>query len=285
MKHTVFKKLLCACLTALVICCGAFGARGFSSEADGTVLPILMYHEVKPFGTRKDVITPRELESDLSYLKSAGYTALTMTDLIDCEKEGRALPPKPIVLSFDDGYLNNYVYVYPLLKKYDMKIVLSIIGKNTDDFTRIPDDNLDYAHVTWSQVVEMQRSGLVEIQNHTYAMHTITRKRFGCQKSKRETNAQYEAALTADVTRLQDEIIRETGVAPNTFTYPYGQVSKESVPILKKLGFQASLTCDYGVNLLKGDPEELYRLRRVCRAHGVPAQKALKDAMETLRFR
>jgi peptidoglycan/xylan/chitin deacetylase (PgdA/CDA1 family) len=289
--HINFRnKMISGILIFSFLLSGVLTASGFNffkkaeSKSSGIVVPIVMYHEVKPYKTRKDVITPYEIESDLKYLKANHYTAITMTDLIDYVNGGNELPEKPIILSFDDGYLNNYAYVFPLLKKYNIKIVLSIIGKNTDDFTRIPDDNLDYSHVTWDQINEMMTSGLVEIQNHTYNMHKITRKRYGCKRNKGESLAHYEQALTEDIGKLQQEITAMTGTTPNTFAYPYGKVSKESYPIIKKLGFMASLTCDYGVNIVTKDPEMLYGLKRVCRAHGVPIQKALRDVMKTLKF-
>lgn len=273
----------------LLSCALSAGAARLSQKAkakpDGIVVPIMMYHEVKPFKTRKDVITPYEMESDLKYLKENGYTTITMTNLVDYAVGKGELPEKPIVLSFDDGYLNNYIYVLPLLKKYDAKIVLSIIGKNTDDFTRIPDKNLDYSHVTWGQINEMVETGRVEIQNHTYNLHLITRKRYGCQKNKGESEEHYEQVLTEDIGGLQKEITAATGSTPNTFTYPYGQVSPESYPVIKRLGFKASLTCDYGVNLITRNPQVLYGLKRVCRVHGVPIQKALQSVMKTLRYR
>lgn len=255
-------------------------------EDDGTVcVPILMYHEVKLTNAGRDVITPGEFEEDLNYLKTAGYTTVTMGDLIDYVYDAKPLPEKPVVLTFDDGYLNNYVYVFPLLKKYHTKIVLSIIGKNTDDFTYIPDDNINYSHVTWKQLKEMSDSGLVEVQNHTYDLHKITRSRFGCGKRQGETQAHYEKALTDDLGRLQSEIRIFTGRTPTTFTYPYGKVSSDSLPILKEMGFKASLSCDYGVNLLSDDPDTLFGLKRICRLHGVSAQKSIDGAMKTLNYR
>ena len=263
----------------------AASQRTVSAGSPRIFLPILMYHEVKPYKTGKDVITPYEMESDLEFFRENHYTTITMTDLIDYVYSGKPLPEKPVILSFDDGYLNNFIYVFPLLKKYDMKIVLSIIGKNTDDFTRIPDHNLDYSHVTWNQINEMKNSGLVEIQNHTYDMHKITGKRFGCKKGKNESLAQYEQVLTDDIEKLQKEISLHTGFIPNTFAYPYGQISRESVPVLKKLGFKASLSCKYGINIITRDPETLYGLMRICRSHGVPAQKTIRKAWKTLKYR
>lgn len=271
-------------LMFMIISFSALTARGFSiqteSKSESISVPIFMYHEVKPSKTRKDAITPSEIESDLKYLKSNNYTAITMADLINYVNGKESLPQKPIILSFDDGYYNNYVYVYPLLKKYNMKIVLSIIGKSTDDFSKVSDINLDYSHVTWDQINEMIKSGLVEIQNHTYNMHTITRNRFGCQKNKGESLAHYDQALTEDICTLQKEILSMTGTSPSTFTYPYGRDSKESYYIIKKLGFKASLTCDYGVNSITKNPNILYGLKRICREHGTPIRTSLQKAMK-----
>lgn len=256
-----------------------------ASSNDSICLPIIMYHEVKTSKTGKDVITPYEFESDLKYLKENNYTTITMSDLINYVDNGKSLPEKPIILSFDDGYLNNYVYVFPLLKKYNMKIVLSIIGKDTDDFTTIKDDNIDYSHVTWGEINEMISSKYVEIQNHTYNLHTITKKRYGCKKNPGESQAHYAGVLTSDIERLQNEIMFYTGYTPNTFTYPYGFVSDDSLPIIKNMGFKASLTCDYGVNIITKDPETLFGLKRICRSHGFSIQKAITQGMETLKYR
>lgn len=253
---------------------------------DGSVcVPILMYHEVKPLKSGKDAITPAEFESDLKYLKNSEYTPITMTELINFVYSKKTLPEKPIIISFDDGYYNNYVYAFPLIKKYNMKIVLSVIGKSVDDYTCDPGKNIDFAHATWAQLNEMLDSGLVEIQNHTYNMHTNTKARFGCAKTKGESKNHYEQALRADLQKMQDEAKLFTGRVPNTFTYPYGEISEESLPIIKSLGFKASLSCDYGVNLINHDPESLYGLNRICRVHGTGAKKSIEGGMKTLKYK
>ena len=279
----------CAVTAAFVAACfllAPLRSRAVSDNSGNTVcVPILMYHEVKPLNSGKDAITPWEFESDLQYLQRSGYTTVTMSDLIDYSRGDKDLPSKPVVLSFDDGYYNNYVYVYPLLQKYDAKIVLSIIGKNTDDFTEITDENINYSHVTWTQLNELISSGHVEVQNHTYNLHSMSSGRVGCAKMFGESSAHYEQVLTDDLGKLQDEIKTMTGATPNTFTYPYGKVSRESVAVIKKMGFDASLTCDYGVNLISSDPSTLYGLKRVCRVHGVGAEKSISESMKTLKYK
>lgn len=110
-----------------------------SSTQKNIYVPIMMYHQVKNEGFGKDVISPYEFESDLKFLSENNYNTITMTDLIAYVYDGIDLPLNSIILSFDDGYLTTYKYVFPLLKKYNMKIVLSIIGKSTDDFSKVKD--------------------------------------------------------------------------------------------------------------------------------------------------
>ena len=245
-------------------------------------LPIMMYHEVKPFKPGKDVITPWEFESDLKYLSKNNYTTIDMRELESYVYNNTLLPENPIILSFDDGYLNNYHYVLPLLKKYDMKIVFSIIGKNTDDFTRIPDNNLDYSHVTWEQLNEMLGTGCVEVQNHTYDLHKYTKSRVGCKQKYNESDEAYEKTLIEDIGKLQEEIAQMTGFRPNTFAYPYGASSKNTDAVLKKLGFIATLTCNYGINKITRCPSCLYGLKRICREHNSGIGSLLKEAYKTV---
>jgi peptidoglycan/xylan/chitin deacetylase (PgdA/CDA1 family) len=164
-----------------------------------------------------------------------------------------------------------------------MKIVFSVIGKTTDDFTRVPDNNLDYSHVTWNQLNEMLDSGSVEVQNHTYNLHSTRNGRIGCMQSSGETLEEYEHVLINDIGELQDKILNFTGELPNTFTYPYGKFSKNTDKVIKMLGFKATLTCTYGINLITKDPEILFGLKRICRSHGDTMIKIIKEVKKTIR--
>jgi peptidoglycan/xylan/chitin deacetylase (PgdA/CDA1 family) len=162
-------------------------------------LPGVMYHEINLTKLGKDVISPRDFENDLLYLRDQGYTAITVRELLDYYDGIAGLPPKPIILSFDDGYLSNYIYVLPLLEKYDAKIVLSIIVRDTEDFTVAPNYKLNYAQVTWPQVNEMIASGRIEVQNHTYDLHRITNSLYGSAQKENESFSDYEQRLSEDL--------------------------------------------------------------------------------------
>lgn len=255
-----------------------------SSRKHSISVPIVMYHQVKNNCLGKDVISPYEFENDLKYLAEHNFNTITMTELINYVYYGDQLPDNPIILSFDDGYLSTYKNVFPLLKKYNMKIVLSIVGKSVDDFSRVKDENINYAHLTWNQINEMQNSGLVEIQNHTYNLHKVINGRYGCGQKYNEPLDHYEKVITEDVITFQDHMMSKIDSVPNTFTYPYGKYNDNTESILKKLGYKATLSCQYGINLISKDPDKLYGLKRMCRSHNYNISKLIKDGMATLKY-
>ncbi len=248
----------------------AFSAdEALPASADGAVtLPVIMYHSIlkDPALTGTYVLPPEQLEADLCYLKENGYTAVTMREVLAYVDGTGTLPQKPVVLTFDDGYYNNYVYVYPLMKQYGMKCVLSVFGRPTDELAPGEHQSPNYSHVSWEQISEMSRSGLVEIANHSYDMHTMEGRR-GASKRPDETEEAYRQALTADVGKLQQLLLEHTGKYPVTFAYPYGQYAEHSEEILSSMGFRVTLSCDEGLNQIRpGD--ELSMLRRCNRAPG-----------------
>lgn len=249
-----------------------------AAKKDSVEVPILMYHSIlRSTNTHGNyIITESAFESDLKFLKSNGYTTVVMQDLIDFVENGKKLPEKPVILTFDDGYSNNYIYAFPLLKKYNSKAVLSIIGYYTDLYTKTPDENPSYSHVTWDNVKAMMNSGLVELQNHSYNLHTTDKGRNGSKKKRGESLDDYKAMLTDDLGKLQDQFKQNTNYTPNTFTYPFGSVSNASFDIIREMGFKASLSCESGMNNVTRDPECLYMMKRYLRTPKNSAEVLLK---------
>ncbi len=248
------------------------------AKKDEVEVPILMYHSIlRSSSINSDyIISEAAFENDLKYLKENGYTTIVVKDLIDFVEEGKSLPKKPVILTFDDGYFNNYTYAFPLLKKYNSKAVLSIIGYYTDIYTTSPDENPGYAHVTWENAKEMIDSGLVEMQNHSYNLHTTDMGRNGSKKKRGESTEEYKAVLVEDLGKLQDAFKKNTGYVPTTYTYPFGSVSNDSFDIIKEMGFKASLSCESGMNYISRDKECLYMMKRYLRTPKKTAAEILK---------
>ncbi|MDD3262170.1 MAG: polysaccharide deacetylase family protein [Oscillospiraceae bacterium] len=241
----------------------------------GISLPILMYHSMLPPSVLhgRYIVSPTLFEQDLQYLQKEGYTAVTMQDLLNAVNGEGTLPKKPVMLSFDDGYYNNYKYAFPLVKKYHMKMVLSPIGICTEQFSKADSDHLTYSHVTWKELNEMLQSGCVEVQNHTYNLHQNHHGRLGASKRRSESVADYQKMLQEDLTHNQALFYEHTGVHMNTFVYPFGAVSEAAGDVIHAVGFRATLTCTEKMNHITQDPACLYELGRFLRPPDLsPAQ-------------
>ena len=252
-----------------------------SAAQEKVEVPIIMYHLItkNQQNLGKYGITPKEMENDLIYLKDNGYETVLMRDLINYVRGEGELPEKPIVLTFDDGNSSDYVYLFPLLKKYGMKAVCSIVGKFTDENSKL-DGRYGKPNLDWEQVKEMQREGFIEIQNHSYDMHGWN----GSGKLKNESVEEYQARFYADLEKTQAKVREATGLAPTTFVYPLGVIGKGSLEVLKKLEIQASLSCWEGINIVtKGEPECLYAMRRAIRKSGQPVSDVLTGAYLRLK--
>jgi len=247
-------------------------------------LPVIMYHNIskKTNLVDKYCVSEKRFEEDLRYIQEHGYNCITTAELIDYVYNKAELPENPFMITFDDGYESFYMYAYPLLIKYNMKAVMSIVGSYTDLFTENEDHNLDYSHLNWKQVNELNNSGFVEIQNHTYNMHEITTKRKGAGMAKGESPESFKKVFKSDLENLNTQILNYTGKKANIFTYPYGNIAEKSVDILKEIGFVGAFTCTEQVNIITGNPEELYRINRFNRDGGLSSPEFFKKIEKNL---
>lgn len=262
--------LLAAVLLGTAAVRGAARSAAADARAQGVALPILMYHSIlkDPARTGTYVVTPEDFRRDMVWLRDHGYTTVHLAEVLDYVYEGAPLPEKPVVVTFDDGYVNNYLYAYPILQEMGMKAVLSPIGKYTDLYTGSGDDSPYYAHCTWGQLQEMAASGVMEIQNHTYDLHTYSAARHGCAGNKGEAPAQYRQIVGEDIMQAQNAIRAQLGVSPEMLVYPFGSYNAASEELIRSLGFRGSLSCETGIAVVT-DEESLYRMKRLLRPGGV----------------
>lgn len=268
-------------LGALCLLLGAAAVVTASAMGGRVDIPIVMYHSVLKDEAYhgKYVISPAEFENDLLYLKRHGYTTILMEDLINYTKGGE-LPEKPILLTFDDGYYNNYLYAFQIAKRYRCKFVISPIGRYADLYSGTDEANAYYSHATWDQLREMADSGLVEVQNHSYDLHDEKRGARGVKQRPGEPDGAYKERITADITQAQEAFRQHLGAEPSTFTYPFGAVSEGTPEIIRELGFEATLTCREIISSVSRDPESLYGLGRFLRESGMSSQQFFENRMK-----
>ena len=166
---TWWKRLLVMVLAAVLLISAVWWGSGRIipamrrlSVSQEVRLPVLMYHGVhsNPKKAGDYVITPQALEEDLLYLQRQGCTTVVMSDLIAYVQQGAPLPEKPVMITFDDGYYNNYLNAYPLLQKYQMKAVISIIVGETDKYSELDENKENYSHITWDMINEWKAASL-----------------------------------------------------------------------------------------------------------------------------
>lgn len=229
---------------------------------DSISLPIVMYHSfLKDSNLHNDYcISPDVLEEDLKYITSNGYTTVTPGDLVDYVK-GKPLDKKIIMITFDDGFYNNYHYAYPLLKKYNCKAVISPVVSLTEYYSKEKDIPVSYGYCSFDVLKEMQDSGLVEIANHSYDMH-YTKDRFGITQKDGESLETYKYNLKKDIKKAQNLLQDNNIKKPLCFTYPFGGESESSLEIIKSMNFKCTLTCQEKINYIYPDKSCLYELGR-----------------------
>lgn len=232
-------------------------------------LPIIMYHSFlkddKAHG--EFVISPEQLENDIEYIISNGYTPILVNELTAFQEGKGTLPEKPIMITFDDGYYNNYLYAFPILKKHNVKAVISPIAKYSELYSQHDENNAYYSHITWEQGREMVSSGLIEFQNHTYDLHSISNGGKGIQKRKNESDAQYKQHLYADLYKAHNMIKENLSFSPTALTLPFGATCKEADSVIEEMGYKVTFSSVEGVNAIyKGC--DLHFLKRYNRPHG-----------------
>ena len=200
--------------------------------------PILEYHQITDNpDPRAEIysVPPAEFSAQLDYLQENGYTTITLNDYMTARRYGKKLPAKPIVLTFDDGYENNYTEMLPILEAHGMTAVVYVIT----NFLGKPD------YMTFEQVQDMQRRGL-EIGSHS-ADHLPL------------------PALSGDFLDnqiRQSKILLEwSGLDPiGSFSFPHGIYNEKIIEMLKSENYLTAVTGEAGLNNFETDP---YKLRRI----------------------
>lgn len=264
-------------LSAVILISVMTGAvKETTADTDSLKLPVIMYHSLlKDEKLQNDyTVSPALFENDLKYLTENGYTTVVVKDLTDYVYGKKSLPEKCIMLTFDDGYYNNYYYALPLLEKYNCKAVISPIASVSEKFTETKDISVTYGHITFDDMKEMSDSGYVEIQNHSYDMHSL-KSRKGVLPKAGESDEAYKSILTEDVVKAQGLLENATGKKPTCFVYPFGAKNNLTEKLIKEMGFSCTLTCTEKPNIITKNPDSLYELGRYRRDRNESMQNLL----------
>lgn len=200
--------------------------------------PILEYHTITQNPDPSSEIynvPPAEFSAQLDYLQENGYTTITLNDFIRAQRFGSPLPAKPIILTFDDGYADNYYEMLPILEAHGMTAVVFVI---TNELGKS-------GYLDLEQLKDMQRRG-IEIGSHT-ADHLPL--------------VTLSDDLLANQIRVSKIFLEWNGLDPiASLSYPNGVYNSQIIQMLKDENYLAAVTGEAGLNTLDSDP---FTLRRV----------------------
>lgn len=206
-------------------------------------IPIFLYHYVEYIQDKNDTfraklnITPNVFISQIQTLKDAGFTFITPADLTRAISGKKNLPKNLVILSFDDGYMDFYTDVFPILKKENVKAIAYIVP----DFLNRPN------YMFGSQLVEIAKNPLIEIGSHTVGHVWL--------KDMDREQAEYQIAKSRKM--LQEML----DLPIESFAYPYGAFDLQAVSLVEKAGFKNAVSTLPGINQSEENKFFLYRLR------------------------
>ena len=267
------KGWIAALLAALSLCMAGAAA----ADRETVSLPVVMYHHISrdPAAWGPYVISEAELERDLQWLKAHGYETVSVQNLLDWEAGRFSMPEKPCMITFDDGACSTAAYAEPLLERYGCCGVAAVIGSVCEQFSDNGEADPELSNLSWEAARDMAERGTIEVICHTWDMHRLTPRR-GCSRRAGESEAAYRLALSGDLSRfLHGSAAHGVALTP-AIAYPYGAYSRATLDAARDFGFLAGFTCDEKVNRLTRGADELLRLGRFNRPHGVAGEKIFR---------
>ncbi|MCG3203483.1 MAG: Poly-beta-1,6-N-acetyl-D-glucosamine N-deacetylase [Elusimicrobia bacterium] len=235
---------------------GALSARWNWWRPSRPGIPILMYHKVgdPPEGSqlKKLWVSTDVFRNQLAYLAEHQYTPITFRELYAHWDNNHPLPPRPVIITFDDGYANNYENAFPILRDFGFKAVLFVVVQTVgwDNRWHDPKSETRINMISWAQLKDLQKAGW-EIGSHTMNHPNLQKIEM------KEVKVEMEKSRSI-ITEFLEE-------APHTFAYPYG--SGEDVPSIrekvKEVGYRIAVGVHAGkwnLDQIKNSPYNLPRV-------------------------
>ena len=247
-------------LLALALIAGwALPARQTADAASPGGVTVLCYHHVGPYHTvgpqaNTFTVTPQTLRAHFDYLRQHGYAVISLDDYIRFNRGEKTLPEKSVLLTFDDAYESFYHQVFPLLKEYDYPATAAMVGIWAVAPAPTPDRIM-----SWDQLRELDKSGLVEIVSHSYNLHySVISNAYGDPghaasnlefvNGRFETQADYQQRIRQDMKKGQELFERELGHKLRALVWPYGEYNEFSIDAALAAGYEVTFGLEGGMN-------------------------------------
>jgi peptidoglycan/xylan/chitin deacetylase (PgdA/CDA1 family) len=187
--------------------------------AGSVTAPILLYHHVSTNSDTQDSrynIPPEKFEEQMKWLFDNGYQTITISELADLIYEGGEIPQRPVVITFDDGNIDNYNNAFPILKKYGFVATFYIVQIYMNGRDMISTD----------QVKDLIKNGW-EIGSHS--------------KTHESLPSVSEELLPEEIRMSKINLEEKLGVPINSFAYPYGEINENVVRLTSRYGYKSAV--------------------------------------------
>jgi len=205
-------------------------------------VPILCYHRIAS-GGGKMVVSIANFQAQLDWLVRNDYQVIRLSRLGEFLAGRAALPQRSVVITMDDGYESMYRNAFPLLRRYGMPATLFLYT----DFIGASEG------LSWGQLEEMSRSGVVDIQAHSKTHRNLIERLPG------ETDPIYRQAIEAEVRVPRQVLERRLPVDVNAYAFPYGDANDTVLDVLTRQQYRLAVTVNPGGNAFFAQPLMLRR--------------------------
>lgn len=193
-------------------------SKNLSLKYNNESVPVLMYHSIGTSKLNPYVVSPDRLNMDMKYLKDNGFTTLSTDELYDFMVKNKPIPKKSILITFDDGYEDNYINAFPILKKYNFKATVFVITGYVDKSKYF---------LSSAQLKEMQKSG-IDIESHTNLHDKLEACTYDAQLETLKTSKKFiENTLNKTIKYI---------------SYPFGSYNLDTLKAVNAAGYKMAFT-------------------------------------------
>lgn len=263
------KRKIAAVLSAVCVILSLFwGLSTYAKEAEGVNLPVLMYHHFDTEISSDTVVSGERFREQIAALKEAGYTSITLAQMLDFVGNGVPLPEKPVLITMDDGYTSNLEIAAPILEESGMCATVFVIGINEGEalyaHSRQP---LLPARFSYEDAAPWVEKGVLDLQSHSMDMHQLESYgysgRDGMLPLQDESDEAYRRSIKEDAYLFRQRRKGRVSTELTALAYPFGYYSQETDALLAEEGILITFTTDEHCNrLYTGDSRSLRMLGR-----------------------
>lgn len=199
-------------------------------------IPILMYHSISDNPKNLLCLSPAKFAEQMQHLKDAGYHPITFQDLDDW-KTGLPIPVKPVLITLDDGYRDNYTDAYPILKRLNLKATIFLVTGFLNE----------KQNLTVDMTKEMLASGLIQFGSHSI--------------SHSDLSTLPDERLRSEIFQSKQALESKLGVPITSFCYPSGRFNDKTLAYVKEAGYHFAVTTKPGWSELSQGEYTLHRVR------------------------